>query len=225
MAGSTSHRAAEVAELVARTLEVSAARAEQARQRSRTRSDRIRAGIVQAIGAVPVDTFSLVALVHIVERRIMLGGPAKYGLERLPSPRHLRCCLSLTLNLVHLHSQLGVDLPTVNANGRWEIADPCDLRHRLRRPRRFRACRSRLSATRRTAAAPADAGGVSGLGGLVRADSSTAGTVRAYARPKKSTRVWSSAASPAQSSSIRTRRHCADCGPFVSTHRPKGKSC
>jgi hypothetical protein len=86
LAGSTTTRAAEVAAFLDRTLLAWAARSAAANAAAQKRSDRIRAVIRLAAGALPLtdpDTPS------VVERRI-LRHPTHYGLEVVPHKDTIR---------------------------------------------------------------------------------------------------------------------------------------
>ncbi|MBI3935538.1 MAG: hypothetical protein HY323_01040 [Betaproteobacteria bacterium] len=82
--GSTcSHDYPELPDWVARALQAAQSRSESALQRSRERSQAVRIGIRQAVGALPVGVNAR-GLAGAVQRRIVRKGPARYGLARVP---------------------------------------------------------------------------------------------------------------------------------------------
>lgn len=77
--------------IVGAHLEASAGRAEAALQRSLERSQAIRAGISEAVGALPADTRGAAG---VVQRRIARRGPEFYKLKRIPDISTIRAVLS-----------------------------------------------------------------------------------------------------------------------------------
>ncbi len=71
-------------------LDAAQGRAEAAPERSHARSATIRAGIRQAVAALPLDVSGLAG---VVLRRIANKGPAFYGLQRVPDIETIRAVL------------------------------------------------------------------------------------------------------------------------------------
>jgi len=85
---------AELAAFVAQGMAAAAGRAAAAQERSQARSAAVRAGIRQAVGALPVAARGAAG---VVQRRILRKGPATYCLQRVPDAETIRAVMRAML--------------------------------------------------------------------------------------------------------------------------------